>query len=84
MLPVSTDDGGFTDVKAYLSRQPMKLRAYIPLNRGALEPFGPISGIPTTIIVDGNGKLRTRWSGYAPGRTESELKAALGSVTVRK
>jgi len=27
--------------------------------------------------VDENGKLRTRWSGYASGRTESELKAAL-------
>lgn len=78
VLPISIDDGGFTDVNAYLSRHPMQLKAYVPLNRGALEPFGPISGIPTTIIVDENGKLRTRWSGYASGRAESELKTALG------
>ena len=84
VLPISIDDGGFTDVSTYLSRHPMPLNAYIPLNRGALEPFGPISGIPTTIIVDGNGRLRTRWSGYAAGRAEAELKAALASPVVRK
>lgn len=77
VLPISVDDGGFRDVTAYLSRHPMPLQAYVPLDGGALEPFGPISGIPTTIIVDENGRLRTRWSGYGPGRTESELKAAL-------
>lgn len=84
VLPISVDEGGFKDVNTYLSRHPMQLKAYVPLNRGALDPFGPISGIPTTIIVDGSGKLRTRWSGYASGRAESELKAALGSGGVRK
>ena len=84
VLPISIDEGGFADVKAYLSRHPTQLKAFVPMNRGALDPFGPISGIPTTIIVDANGKLRTRWSGYAPGRTESELKAALASGAVRK
>ena len=84
VLPISVDDGGFTDVTTYLSRNPVQLKAYVPLNRGALESFGPISGIPTTIIVDENGKLRTRWSGYASGRTESELKSALASSTVRR
>ena len=82
VLPISIDDGGFTDVNAYLSRHPMRLNAYVPLNRSALEPFGPISGIPTTIIVDANGKLRTRWSGYGTGRAESELKAALAGSPV--
>ncbi len=77
VLPISIDEGGFTDVNTYLSRHPMQLKAFVPLNRDALGPFGPISGIPTTIIVDANGKLRTRWSGYASGRAESELKAAL-------
>ena len=84
VVPISIDDGGFTDVNAYLSRQPMSLKAYVPLNKGTLEPFGPIVGIPTTIIVDENGKLRTRWSGFAAGRTESELKAALSDSAVRK
>ncbi len=84
VLPISVDDGGFTDVNAYLSGHPMPLKAFVPENRGSLEPFGPISGIPTTIIVDEKGKLRTRWSGYAQGRAESELKTALSSRAVRR
>jgi thiol-disulfide isomerase/thioredoxin len=84
VLPISIDEGGFADVNAYLSRHPMRLKSFVPVNRGALDPFGPISGIPTTIIVDAQGKLRTRWSGYASGRTESELKAALAGGAVRK
>ncbi len=84
VLPISIDEGGFSDVNSYLSRHPMQLKAYVPLNGGALEPFGPISGIPTTIIVDEKGKLRTRWSGYASGRSEMELKAALAGSPVRR
>ena len=84
VLPLSIDDGGFKDVNAYLGRHPMQLKAFVPLNRGALDPFGPISGIPTTIIVDAGGKLRTRWSGYASGRSETELKAALNGSLVRR
>ncbi len=80
VLPISVDAGGFKDVDVYLSGQlmPLKaLKAYVQAGRSSLEAFGPISGIPTTIIVDTNGKLRTRWSGYSPGRAEHELKAAL-------
>ncbi|MDE3245869.1 MAG: TlpA family protein disulfide reductase [Acidobacteriota bacterium] len=82
VLPISVDDGGFTDVNAYLGSHPMPLKAFVPEHRSSLDPFGPINGIPTTIVVDGDGRLRTRWSGYAPGKAESELKAALVGGTV--
>jgi len=81
VIPLSVDDGGFADVAAYLQRQasPVRdLRAFVPEGPEALEPFGPVAGIPTTILVDAQGRLRTRWSGYAPGRAEAELKALLG------
>lgn len=87
VLPISVDDGGFKDVDAFLKGQPMPLKglkAYVPADRKSLDSFGPISGIPTTIIVDGDGKLRTRWSGYGAGRAASELKAALAGEGVRK
>ncbi len=82
VLPISIDDGGFAEVNAYLRSRPMPLKAFVPEQRSSLDPFGPINGIPTTIIVDGDGKLRTRWSGYASGKAESELKAALAGGTV--
>lgn len=81
VLPISVDDGGFADVRAYLLKQPpavASLRAVIPDGGRALEPFGPINGIPTTIIVGADGRLRARWSGFYPGRAEAELKTALG------
>ena len=81
VLPISVDDGGFAQVTPFLARQagPLKaLQAYVPEGRNALEPFGPIRGIPTTIIVDPTGRIRTRWSGYGPGKTEAELGAAMG------
>ena len=80
VLPISVDEGGFGAVKAYLGRQSgalQALKAYVPTDSGALDAFGPIQGIPTTIIVDAQGNLRTRWSGFYPGRTEAELKTAL-------
>jgi thiol-disulfide isomerase/thioredoxin len=80
VLPLSVDDGGFPVVAAYLARQPAPVRdlqAYVPESRANLEPFGPISGIPTTILVDAQGKLVTRWSGFHPGRAEAELAVLL-------
>ena len=77
VLPISVDDGGFKDVNAFLAATPMALKAYVPADRNALEPFGAIVGIPTTLIVGANGKLITRWSGYYQGRAEKEMRAAL-------
>ncbi len=78
VLPISVDAGGFQDVNAYLARRALPLRAYVRAGGASLDSFGPISGIPTTVIVDAQGQLRGRWSGYFPGRAEAELKSALG------
>lgn len=80
VLPISVDEGGFPTVAGYLAGQPgpvRTLKAYVPEGAQALDAFGPIRGIPTTLIVGADGTLRTRWSGYYPGRTEAELTAAL-------
>jgi thiol-disulfide isomerase/thioredoxin len=80
VLPISVDNGGFGDVKAFLQQQTGQLaalKAYVPESRDALDAFGSITGIPTTILVDADGKIITRWSGYGPGQTEKALKEAL-------
>ncbi len=33
VLPISIDDGGFTDVNSYLNRYPMQIKTFVPLNR---------------------------------------------------
>lgn len=78
VLPISVDRGGWGDVDPFLKANPQfGIEAFLPADSEALKPFGAISGIPTTLIVDRQGRLRERWSGYYPGRTEKALEEAL-------
>jgi thiol-disulfide isomerase/thioredoxin len=65
VLPISVDRGGWGDVKPFLTQNPqLGLAAYLPDGAGALDAFGEIRGIPTTLIIDRRGRLVQRWSGY--------------------
>ncbi len=78
VLPISVDRGGWGDVDPFLkANPPFGIEAFLPADSEALKPFGAISGIPTTLVVDRQGRLRERWSGYYPGRTEKALEEAL-------
>jgi len=78
VLAISVDKGGWDDVRPYLGANPqLGHRAALPKDGDALHPFGSIHGIPTTLIVDRQGRLRERWSGYYPGRAEKVLHEAL-------
>jgi len=78
VLAISVDRKGWDDVRPYLGANPqLGLRAALPWDDHSLEPFGAIRGIPTTLIVDRQGRLRERWSGYDPGGADRALKSAL-------
>lgn len=78
VLAVSVDRNGWADVKPFLeANRNLGLSAVLPDGRGALAPFGPIRGIPTTLVIDRHGRLRERWSGYSEGRAARALEAAL-------
>ena len=80
VVAISVDDGGFDTVLPFLARNSgLGLTAHVPQGSGALAPLGEIRGIPTTFIVDREGKVAAQWSGYYPGRAEAELKRVLGS-----
>lgn len=78
VLAISVDREGWGAVQPFLQENAgLGLKAVLPAGPEALEPFGEISGIPTTILVDRKGHLVKRWSGYYPGRAEEELKRLL-------
>ncbi|NTW86983.1 MAG: TlpA family protein disulfide reductase [Holophagaceae bacterium] len=78
VLPISVDRGGWGDVKPFLAQNPqLGLVAYLPDSGSALDAFGPIPGIPTTILVDREGRLIKRWSGYGEGLARRALDEAL-------
>lgn len=80
VVAISVDDGGFDAVLPFLARNPgLGLTAHVPQGPGALAPLGDIPGIPTTFILDREGKVAVQWSGYYPGRVEAELRRVLGS-----
>ena len=80
VLPISVDRGGWNDVKPFLGQNPqLGLTAYVPDGDASLQPFGEISGIPTTLLVDRQGRLLQRWSGYGEGRAKQALDEALRS-----
>ena len=78
VLPISVDQGGWGDVKPFLAQNPqLVLTAYVPDGGGALDAFGEIRGIPTTLVIDRRGRLVKRWSGYAEGMARQALDEAL-------
>ena len=78
VLPISVDRGGWGDVKPFLAQNPqLGLVAFVPDGAKAMDAFGEIPGIPTTLIIDREGKLVQRWSGYGEGMAKRALDEAL-------
>ncbi|HJW08029.1 MAG TPA: TlpA disulfide reductase family protein [Holophagaceae bacterium] len=76
VLPISIDDHGFADIEPFFQAHPeLRLEAMVQADLGPLEP---VNIVPTTVLLDAQGRILSRWSGYAPGRAEQELKQALG------
>jgi thiol-disulfide isomerase/thioredoxin len=79
VVPVSLDRGGFQDVTPFFQQNPqLQLSAMVPAEPAALDKqVGRIEGIPTTLILDREGRVAKALVGYAPGRLEQELRTAL-------
>ena len=78
VLPISVDRAGWSDVNPFLAQNPqLALTAFLPDGAKALAPFGEIRGIPTTLIIDRQGRLVQRWSGFREGMAKQALAEAL-------
>ena len=78
VLPISVDQNGWGAVKPFLAQNPqLGLSAYVPDGAGGLEPLGEIRGIPTTFIIDREGRVAKSWAGYGEGMAKRALDEAL-------
>ena len=78
VLPISVDRNGWGDIRPFLAQNPqLGLTAFLPDGDKALDPFGEIRGIPTTLLIDRKGRLVQRWSGYREGEAKRALEEAL-------
>jgi thiol-disulfide isomerase/thioredoxin len=78
VIPISVDREGWGAVTPFLAQNPqLGLTAFVPEGPKALDAFGEISGIPTSLIIDRQGRLVKRWSGYGEGMARQALDEAL-------
>jgi thiol-disulfide isomerase/thioredoxin len=79
VIPLSVDGGGPADVRRYLAAHPdLKLTTYVPsLDRGALDPLGPLRAVPATFVLDRQGRIRHRWTGHLPGFAAEAVRQAV-------
>lgn len=78
VLPISVDSHGWADVTPFLVKNPqLGLVAYVPDDRGGLAPLGEIRGIPSTFVIDRQGRVVKHWEGYGEGMAKRALDEAL-------
>ena len=80
VIPVSVDDDGFKAITPFLQSQPGlgALPGLVPDGPRGLAPLGAVSAIPTTFLLDREGRVLDAWSGVQEERLASGLKRALG------
>lgn len=78
VLAISVDQDGWKAVQPFLrEHRGLGLQAWVPAGAEGIAPFGGIRYIPTTLVIDRQGRIRARWSGYRPGLAERALADAL-------
>lgn len=79
VIPISVDDDGFKAVTPFLQQHPelATLPALVPDGVKGIAPLGQIRGIPSTFILDREGKVLDAWSGFREDRLAASLKQAL-------
>ena len=79
VIPISVDDDGFKAVTPFLQSHPdfAALPGLVPDGAKGLAPLGAVSAIPTTFLLDREGKVLDAWSGVQEERLASGLKRAL-------
>jgi thiol-disulfide isomerase/thioredoxin len=70
VIPVHLDRKGWGVVTPFLFRFGLRergFRTYAPDSLSKVESaFGPIRSLPTTILIDSQGRLAARWTGFRP------------------
>ncbi len=79
IVPIALAPGSAAEVRGFLASHPnLRFRAYVPSPEApALGPLGAIAAVPTTFVLDRQGRVRQRWTGYVPGLAAAALKGAL-------
>jgi peroxiredoxin len=80
MLGISLDQGGLSDVKPFMKDYGINYPIVMGDNQ-VVAAYGGIRGIPTTFVIDKDGKIRASFEGY---RSASVFEKLIQQLTSEK
>lgn len=76
IVAVAMDDGGERVVRPFVAKQGLRFPVVLPDDK-VVKDFGPVRGLPTTVLIGPDGKIHKRYLGYQPPATLLKDIAAL-------
>lgn len=68
IVAVAMDDGGERVVRPFVAKQGLRFPVVLPDDK-VVKDFGPVRGLPTTVLIGPDGKIHKRYLGYQPPAT---------------
>jgi peroxiredoxin len=73
VLGVSMDEGGWTEVKPYVEKQKINYRILLG-NDQVGEAYGGVDSLPTTFLIDRDGRIASKHEGIEPSNGKDEIR----------
>jgi peroxiredoxin len=73
VLGVSMDEGGWPDVKKYVEKEKINYRILLG-NDQVGETYGGVDSLPTTFLIDRDGRIAAKHEGIEPSNGKDEIR----------
>src|ERR1039457_3735390 len=83
VLGVSMDEDGWTSVKPYIVKQKINYRILLG-NDQVGDAYGGVESLPTTFVIDRDGRIAARHEGIEPSNGKDELRDEINRLLEAK
>lgn len=84
IIPVNRDEGGWSVVLPFLHKNAKALEGFkvymAGVGKQGISVLGEVNAYPTTYLIDTEGRIAARWTGYGEGMLVERLRALLAEL----